>query len=249
MAKENSILMLQGNIGNFSFYKTKEGSMVRMKGGVEKGRILNDPKFARTRENMQEFGITAGIGKQIRNAVSAFVRKTSDGKASNRLTSVLTKVKQMDESSMRGERSPAVGFAVIAGKKLLEGFDFNSGSQLRSLLTVPYQVDPVTGIFSISEFSPNSSILLPKEATHLQMTIAAAGFDADLKTSNTVYGNSLNMSKDAASAPLSLDPGGVPTLTDVVMYFLLIEFFQEVNGNQYPLNNNQFNCLNIVKMV
>lgn len=249
MAKENSILMLQGNIGNFSFYKTKDGSMVRMKGGVERSKILNDPKFARTRENMNEFGIIAQTGKVIRGSLSNYVRKISDSKASNRMTSVLTKIKYLDEAAVRGERTPSAGISSPEGKLLLEGFDFNANSQLKTLLTVPFQIDETTGILSIENFSPRNSLLLPKEATHVQIGIAISALDAGLKTSETIYSPMLNSAADAVPAMLSVDPGAAIPTGAVKIFAVLIEFLQEINGAQYPLNNNQFNCLNIVKVV
>ncbi len=249
MAKENSILMLQGNIGNFSFYKTKDGSMVRMKGGVERGRILNDPKFARTRENMNEFGILAQTGKTIRSSVSNFVRKISDSKSSNRLTGVLSKIKLLDEAAKRGERSPAAGIATPEGKLLLEGFDFNVNSQFKSLLTAPFTFDTGTGVFSIPNFSPKNSLALPKEATHLKISTAIAGLDTELKKSETVYTETVNISIEAATATLSVEPESLPEVNEIQLYCVLIEFLQEINGVQYPLNNNQFNCLSILKVV
>lgn len=38
-----------------SFYKTKDGYFAREKGGVSRSRVMNDPKFARIRENIREF--------------------------------------------------------------------------------------------------------------------------------------------------------------------------------------------------
>jgi len=49
MARQKSILKLQGTIGGISFYKTKDGFLAREKGGVDASRIANDPGFARTR--------------------------------------------------------------------------------------------------------------------------------------------------------------------------------------------------------
>ena len=45
-----------------------------------------------------------------------------------------------------------------------------------------------------------------------------------------------------------LTPTIVPTLSGTGFHVLLIEFFQEVNGVQYLLNNGAFNVLNVVKM-
>lgn len=248
MAKEKSILMLQGNIGNLSFYKTKDGMMVRTKGGVEKKRIMTEPQFARTRENMQEFAAVAKTGKFLRHAVSAFVNKAADSKVSNRMTSILTQLKQLDTAAVRGERHPAAGLILPEGKLLLEGFDFNSNSQLGNILLQPYSTDDATGIMTLQDFVPNTSLLLPKEATHVQFSIAAAGMDAALQSSETMYSAPQNFAVNAAAATLTLDPGGIPGYTDVLMYLILIEFLQEVNGVQYALNNQMYNCLNIVKV-
>ena len=55
MAKQTSVITLNGKIGGLSFYKTKDGYFAREKGGVSRSRVMNDPKFARTRENIREF--------------------------------------------------------------------------------------------------------------------------------------------------------------------------------------------------
>ena len=47
-------------------------------GGVSKQRIMNDPAFARTRENGAEFTNVAHSGKMIRNANSVLIRKAYD---------------------------------------------------------------------------------------------------------------------------------------------------------------------------
>jgi hypothetical protein len=45
-----------------------------------------------------------------------------------------------------------------------------------------------------------------------------------------------------------LTPTAVPTVTGTGFHVLLIEFFQEVNGVKYMLNNGAFNVLSLVKM-
>ena len=59
MAREMSILKLRGKLDGMSF-KNSEGHFVRAKGGVERNRIMNDPNYERTRENMSEFGTSSG---------------------------------------------------------------------------------------------------------------------------------------------------------------------------------------------
>ena len=43
MAKQNSLVKIEGTIENLTFYKSANGHFVRSKGGVSKNRIMNDP--------------------------------------------------------------------------------------------------------------------------------------------------------------------------------------------------------------
>lgn len=56
MAKLNSFIKIEGTLDNLTFYRGKDGYLVRTKGGISKSRIKNDPEFIRTRENGVEFG-------------------------------------------------------------------------------------------------------------------------------------------------------------------------------------------------
>ena len=89
MARENSILKLKGKLDGMSFYKTSEGYHVRVKGGIEKERIMNDATFERTRENMSEFGNINKAGKLIRGSIGSFMNRAKDMRTGSRLVSVI----------------------------------------------------------------------------------------------------------------------------------------------------------------
>jgi hypothetical protein len=61
-----------------TFYKTQDGNLIKRKGGVSKQRIDNDPRFARTRENGEEFGNAAMSGKLVRDTVRSMMLNTAD---------------------------------------------------------------------------------------------------------------------------------------------------------------------------
>ena len=63
MARQRSIIKLDGTIGGITFYKSKDGYLAREKGGIPAERIRNDPAFQRTRENGAEFGRAGKAGK------------------------------------------------------------------------------------------------------------------------------------------------------------------------------------------
>ena len=104
MAKQTSIITLNGKIGGISFYKTKDGYQAREKGGVSKSRIMTDPRYARTRENMQEFAENASAAKLLKDAIRPAIVKISDPKLHIRLTSQMMKVLKSDLVNSRGNR-------------------------------------------------------------------------------------------------------------------------------------------------
>ncbi len=47
MARQKGVIKFSGQVGDLSFYKTKEGFFVRQNGGIDGDRIKNDPGFVR----------------------------------------------------------------------------------------------------------------------------------------------------------------------------------------------------------
>lgn len=81
MAKQSGILPIEGTIENMTFYKTEDGFKIRKKGGVSKERIMSDPAYARTRENLNQFGLNASAGKLIRASIATLLKKGKDSRA------------------------------------------------------------------------------------------------------------------------------------------------------------------------
>jgi hypothetical protein len=102
MAKQTGIIKLKGKIGDLSFYKSKDGHLAREKGGVEADRIKNDPAFVRTRENGAEFGSSASAGKFSRDSLRPIALTASDNRVVARMTKLMTQIKNLDTTSVRG---------------------------------------------------------------------------------------------------------------------------------------------------
>jgi hypothetical protein len=122
MAKQTGIIKLKGKIGDLSFYKSKDGHLAREKGGVEADRIKNDPAFVRTRENGAEFGSSASAGKFTRDSLRPIALTASDNRVVARMTKLMTQIKNLDTTSVRGSRN--VGVAMTTGncKSKIERF-------------------------------------------------------------------------------------------------------------------------------
>ena len=89
MARQDGVIKLTGQMGGISFYKTQDGHLVRLKGGIDGDRIKNDPAFARTRENGEEFGRAGASGKLLRTALRTLIMNVSDSRMASRLTQQL----------------------------------------------------------------------------------------------------------------------------------------------------------------
>ena len=113
MARQDSIIKLNGTIDGISFYKSKDGHLARKAGGVSKARIASDPAFIRTRENGSEFGRAGSAGKVLRTALRGLLQKASDSRVSSRLTAEMIRVVKADTTSDRGLRK---GPASAAGQ-------------------------------------------------------------------------------------------------------------------------------------
>lgn len=248
MAQQKGILPLKGTIGNINFYKTKDGYLAREKTSVNKERIANDPAFARTRENGAEFGRAGAAGKVLRTALRSLLLNTADSRMLSRLTREMMKVIQADAVNERGMRNVIDGEAM-----LLEGFDFNVNSKLSTSLFAPFTstINRVSGELSISipSFIPLNMLAAPSGATHFKLVSAGVEIDFENKTYVVAIADSGSLPiNSAATAALNISHQVTANSTKPLFLVLGIEFYQEVNGNQYSLKNGAFNALSLVKV-
>ena len=248
MARLKGLLKIEGTLDNLTFYKTQDGHLVKTKSGVSGDRIANDPNFQRTRENGAEFGSSASAGKLLRNAVRNLMMNASDNRVTSRITQIMTQIKNYDATSARGDRNVGIGIADPMAVALLKGFDFNDKATLGSVLFSPFTVDAGTGKIDFAAFTPINDIFYPSGATHIAFKSAFANVDFVNDTSAVEYSPVQNILIDGTNTPFSLTPAAAPSIGGTKMYFISIEFYQEVNGVQYSLKNGAYNVLNIVEV-
>lgn len=249
MAKLEGIIKIQGTLENLTFYKSADGHLVRTKGGVSKNRINNDPAFKRTRENGTEFGESAHSGKLLRTAVGTMLFHSKDRRLTSRMLAVMSQIKNLDSTSIRGERNVANGIGTTAGQQLLKGFDFNAHAAMSSIFYPLFVLDTATGAVTIPDFIPSQQVMAPDGATHFSVQSGFVNVDFETGIFETTYSRIENHLLDNSVTNLSLTPSAVPTGVGTQIYLLLIAFFQEVNGVQYTLNNGAYNVLNILDVV
>tara|TARA_A100000171_G_C2139555_1_gene153643 strand:- start:2645 stop:3409 length:765 start_codon:yes stop_codon:yes gene_type:complete len=246
MARQKGIIKLEGTIGDVSFYKSKDGYLAREKGGVDAERIKNDPAFQRTRENGSEFGRAGKAGKTLRTALRLLIQNASDGKVASRLTKEMMRVLKTDATSNRGERTVSGG-----EQALLKGFDFNVTGKLAATLYAQYEVDldraAGTSSISFDDFIPANTIAFPGGATHMKLVagLAEVDFINEAFLFERAESGMIVLGQNPVQG-LSLDAAFTADSALDLFLVLGIEFYQDVNGNMYPLKNGSYNPLAIV---
>ncbi|MBS1641225.1 MAG: hypothetical protein JST94_05515 [Bacteroidetes bacterium] len=248
MATQKGVLKLEGTIGGITFYKSQDGYLARLKGGVSADKIANDPKFQRTRENGNEFGTAGKAGKVLRDSLRVILQNSSDNRMVSRLTQKMVEVLQADTTSIRGQRNVIDGEA-----ELLEGFDFNINAKLSNTLYAPYTptIDRVTGEIKVvvPSYVPSDMIAAPGGTTHFKIVSSGVSVDFEKELFDADSKESLLLAWDnTATTLLTLTNSVTPNSTHPLFLAVGIEFFQEVNGTKYPLKNGAYNALSIIKV-
>lgn len=249
MARQKGIIKLKGTLGGITFYKTSlDGHLAREKGGIEASRIASDPAFQRTRENGAEFGRAGKAGKVLRTAIRPLLLNSADSRMASRLTQQMVKVIQADMVSERGLRNVIDGEA-----ELLQGFEFNIRGKLGTTLFAPFtsDIDRVTGEVSVNltSFVPANMIAAPGGTTHFKVISGGAEIDFEQETFVIATSETAILPWDAtATAVISQTNELTPNSTKPLFLALGVEFYQQINGQMYPLKNGAFNPLSLVKV-
>ena len=246
MARQKGIIKLKGTIGDITFYKTQDGHLAREKGGIDASRIASDPAFQRTRENGSEFGRAGKAGKILRTSLRALLINSADGRMVSRLTQKMVKVIQADTVSVRGLRNVIDGEA-----ELLQGFEFNIRGKLGTSLFAPFvgTIDRVAGTITvdIAPFIPANMIAAPSGTTHFKIISAGSEVDFEAETFIEAHTETAILPWDnVETVAISQENAVTAASTKPLFLALGVEFYQEVNGQMYPLKNGAYNPLALV---
>jgi hypothetical protein len=250
MAKLKSLLKIEGTLDGMTFYKNADGQYyVKTKGGISKDKILNDPAFERTRENNQEFAEVSKSGKLLRRALIELLANVKDRTKTNRLSSVLFKVKNQDSNSLRGQRKVSLGMQTQEGKEILSGFEFNQNAPLDAVLLNNYKLDTAAQEIHLTQFTPSVMLAAPQGATHFNLYATHVNYDFSTGQSDMVISNIVDGVIDNSATDITLSFATPVSGEGIEMYLLKIEFLQELNATRYPLKNGTFNSLKLIKVI
>lgn len=248
MARQKGIVKLEGTLDDITFLKTLDGYIAKTKSSLSRSRILTDPQFVRTRENMNEFTLAAHSGKDLRDVANVMIQDAPDTRLISRVQRLMSSIAKFDTTSPRGQRNVGVGIVNPSALALLKGFEFNSRSQMSSVLLRPYTVTTATGVITINNLVPINDVIPPPNATHLSLRSAFAVVNFVTAASAIAYSNVVNLAINSTSTNVVLTPVPPPVLAGTKIFLLQIEFFQMINTIQYELNNGIYNALVIAEV-
>jgi len=264
MARQKGPLKYVGTLGDIRHFKIKgnEGYFAGMIGGPTADQIKNDPAFQRTRENMNEFGGCAMVGKSVRVGVASLMKSMADSQVTGRLTAIMKKINLEDGSEARGKRAVLVSQV----PQYLNGFEFNRFTSFSGAFNAPFTLTPTAGrdssTLDIPVFNPLDYLNIPAGATHFRVLNSIsvvsdyeynavtgtyeAKEDALNELVDVAYSAYLPVDSVTAVLSLAATLPGTPTMTtDVSLLNIVgVEFYQEVNSNYYVFN--QGNAMKIV---
>jgi hypothetical protein len=246
MASQDGILKLRGTVAGLVFMKN--GS-VRRKPGSNKAHFTTAPSMVRVRENANEFGAASTAGKLLRVALGGAIQGIKYRKLVPRLTREMSKAIKRDAIHGCGQRQVLKAHAAA----LLPGFELNEEAPLGSTLRVPYSVARAGAVIrvDIPSINPSRDLLVPLGATHYELVAAAAAIDFEAGSYDTAQpGAGVGITplngETVADAGVVLTLAAAPGPTAVTVVTLGVNYYQQVSGELYELNNKSSNSLAIV---
>lgn len=105
MAREKSILKLQGVLGRLSFFEDRRyGLIVRRKGGPSKQQIRTRKSCAVVRQNNEEFGRASKAGKLMRQSFYGLINRCADHRITGTVQKKLMAVLKLDHKHSPGKK-------------------------------------------------------------------------------------------------------------------------------------------------
>lgn len=255
MARNYSFVKLEGTLDDVTFYQKDGVNIVKKKSRVSRDRILNDPSYKRTRENMSEFSGAAKVGKAFRDAFAGVYRLMSDTYMGARLNGQFKRINRTG-AGPRGERD----FDVVGNGSQIVGFEFNRFVPFNTRFFAPNPNPSINASrdlvsWTVPDFNTDSFVRAPEGATHFRLVLAAGyvsnyeynmalkDYEPDTEDVNglglVAYSGDIALGgMVGAATALSVDMSSFGTIpvTSALFAGMGIIFYQEVNTLLYELS-------------
>jgi hypothetical protein len=235
MGKISSDGKIPKRIGDFVTYPLNGDCIIRRKSGFTQKGMAYDPKYTKSRENSKEFGAVSRLCKVVRIALKEILPKSNNLAVCNRLTAVMQKIMNCDETSERGNRSLKNGFKTAKGKALFAGYDFNPSGLFLNTFKGNFNFDLCSKLLHIEPFDTQKAFVFPEGANCVGLRMGLFLFDFDTSIPFfKVTEWSLFRKESRIDESLQLGIRDFPDRDGVVFYLLEIAFFVENQGCFIP---------------
>lgn len=249
MARVTSLIGLVGNIDDTNFYKTRNGYFARMKAKIATSRIKNDPEFARTRENNEEFKNAQNASTLIRGSLATATKNVKDGISTGKLFSSLCKVRNADLTNLRGLRTVYAGFLTPKGKSILKGFNFNPSGQIYQSLLNLFELDSVQGVLSINGVNGFGDFPRPPGSDRVGLTLFWSKIDMLTKKSAITSSEEATISfLPSIVQDLILEVNNPLAGEGINIFMIRIRYYQTIGTDQYTLISPADSVLSIIEV-
>ncbi len=160
--------------------------------------------------------------------------------------SAMSKIKNLDVNSARGQRNVTEGLTTDEGKRHLIGFDFNIHAPLDSVLFANYTLNNANGEINIPNLIIAEQVRFPEGANFIGLQCGILNVEFDTGLNDLVLSPVVNLPITMTPNNVTLTPPNAPSGHGVTINVIMVSFYQEVNGVQYSLKNEEYNVLHIV---
>lgn len=164
MATYESLIKLNGSLGDLVFYNLNGKNVVRKKSGFNKNAFNKSASYEKVRQNSSEFGHCSKIGKIIRQCLAIYIKQSDDALLYQRFAKLMTEIKDYDSISGKGKRSVKKGLETEPGIQLLKNFRFGS-------------IENLTHSASVSAGLWDKSLMLEKSISYDEIIIETVLID------------------------------------------------------------------------
>jgi len=136
MATYESLIKLNGSLGDLVFYNLNGKNIVRKKSGFNKNAFKKSPSYEKVRQNSSEFGHCSKIGKIIRQCLEVYIKESEDPLLYQKFAKLMTEIKDLDNISDKGKRTVKNGIVTELGMQMLKDFQFGNISSLENSVSI-----------------------------------------------------------------------------------------------------------------
>jgi hypothetical protein len=252
MAYQTGVIEYKGSFKSIRHWRNRKDPKVYAgeKGGANRDLVMNNPAFARTRENMNEFGGCGVVVKAIRRGLLELLPEHSDTHFTGRLMKIIKMINLKDPTGKRGARA----IKISLNKSMLKSLNLHEKRkidfELKSSVKTSHPDSRNEATIMVNGLNPGPH-LVPGHAqfyrvvNHLSIISDFVYVADDKKYTplSTLNATAAYVYSDytAVNTPLSIalkasfPVGTLPGDSDTVLQCIGIEFYNRVGTDGYVL--------------